>query len=338
MTAFSTMKNYLFFFLSIWALLLTGCQKEAELKDTAYTPYSFSFFYPEDISQNYEFSFNGRLGATGMVPYAIKEGLLEIYTKGNKERVFSQMISLSENKDLQFIKLGDSIYVYDKMNFISFTPSVIFSGQDHYSILFNDFKIQNLKLNYLPKNKSVGKFEIQDENDRISWVSDSIDLSQNQQITLVQIDNNNFATLPEDTVPDPLNKNECKVRLYYPANMLDADSVRVDIYKAVTSEWDFISPLPLYSSVIIKKNNMSDYITFVFGKDASQSIMYLYSLTNANPNSGNEKYVDYLRDQMIIDDSNAPLWNYKDSTDYKKATLLFTDKGLYFKMIMSVPR
>ena len=321
-----------------WALLclmlvvtmLAGCDTEGDEIEMGYYSYSFSFFYPEDISNDYEFVFNGNVGASGIVPKNEPDGFLEIREKGSGKNVFSQQISLAEQSQIQFIKIGEVISVYSPEKFISFIPTIIYSGDaSQYSAWFGNQELQVGVLNYLSIDKQTGNFEIRKEGETDPVFSEEMTIEADAVINLLQISETDFIEVPEDTTPAPTESNKCLVRFYYPAGVFDAEEIRIDLYAFDENEWDWATELPCAGSVTVKKGEISDYVELTFSADGSQYISYMCDMTDV---STGEKLTDYLSDYVYLGQNENIPTDDGSTTVFSKVTYQIID-GYEFSVL-----
>lgn len=322
--------HYLLFL--IFLITAISCNTDGDIKDTSYVSYEFSMFYPQGTTSDYEFVFNGKKGTTGIVPSSDNTGLLQIFSKEDKDKtLFSQIVTV-ENGKIQFIKIGDTIKVYNSDEYISFTSAVLSTD---YSLWFNGYECINNSVNYIPSNQSKGKFEIKSkDNSSIIWSSKEREIKNGAKYTFLPLNEKEFLEVPDDTEPNPSNNMECKVRLFYPNGEFDADSIRFDIYRVDINSWDWSSPLSITASVTLKKGELSQYVTFDYSHDETQYICYFYSITNANPDKSDEKYVDYMTGYEVTD-PNSVIYDLT-SVKYMKATLEIVNNGTSFTLIPSL--
>lgn len=190
-----------------------GCDTGGEFKNSSYISYKFSIFYPQGITNDYEFVFNGKKGITGVVSSSENSGLLEIYSKNNLEKpLFSETVTITANSTITFIKLGDAISIYKADEYVTYTPSLL---SNDYSLWFNGYECINNSTNYVPTDKSAGKFEIKDKNASTIWTSTERKIEKGTKYTFMPLTKNEFLEVPEDTEPDPISDKECKVRIFY---------------------------------------------------------------------------------------------------------------------------
>lgn len=311
--------------------IFTSCDTEGDEVETGFYQYSFSFFYPEEANSEYEFTFNGIEGRSGVVSRSEPDGLLEITEVGSGKSVFSKQISLAEQgSNIQFIKLGETIDIYSEERYVSFTPTVIYSGDaSQYSLWFNEQELQNGILNYLSVENLTGNLQIRKVNEASPVFSQEMTIEANSFINLMQISDMEFLNVPEDTEPEPTDNHKCKVRLYYPSGVLDAEEIRVDFYAFDEYMWDWASELPLAGSVTIKQGEISDYVEFTYSEDGSEYISYMYSITNT---ATDQKYVDYMTDYIYFGGSNIPAPDGCNAT-FKKVTYQMLEGGRDFSVL-----
>lgn len=279
--------------------------------------YSFSFFYPKNIEKDYEFRFNDKIGSTGIISRNTPEGILEVYEKSSGQTVYNQQISLAEISNIQFIKLGDNILQYIPEKFITFTPTIIYSGSAaQYSAWFNNQKLQVGELNYLSIDNLRGNFEIRKVGETTPSFLTEMTIEAGAVINLMQISDVDFIEFPEDIEPEPTEVNKCKVRFYYPDEVFDADEIKIDLYSFDEYIWDWVEPLELESSVTVKKGEISDYVELSYITDGSGMTSYLYSITNTTTG---DKFVDYMTDMVYMGVPEMPCGDGVDVV-FKKVT------------------
>lgn len=329
------MKRIIIPYLLFPILLITAisCDTDGNIKDTSYISYKFSMFYPQGTTYNYEFVFNGKKGTSGIVSTSENTGLLEIYSKNNKDNpLFSQTITVT-NDELQFIKIGNTVNIYKPEEYTSFTASML---SNDYSLWFNGYECINSVLNYIPNTQTEGSFEIKAKNDdTVLWTSTKRMINNGAKYTFMPLTKDEFLEVPEDTEPEPISDKECKVRIFYPNGLYDADSIRIDIYRIDEWAWDWISDVPITSSLIIKKGEISKYVTFDYSQNEDQYISFHYDITNANPDKNDEKYVNYKETGTYLDGSNEQIFS-NGKVNFKKATLELFNKGTQFTLISSL--
>lgn len=327
------MKKYVCFTcLLICFLSFFGCDTEGDNWDVGYYEYSFSFFYPEDIEQNYTFVFEGKEGANGIVPRNTPNGLLEIHEKENGNIVFSQNISLEERQNIQFIKIGDRIDIYSEDKFIPMTPSVIFTNEaDSYTIWFNDQELQNNVINYIPTENLTGDLEIRKTGETTPIFSTEVTITAGMSINLMQLSDTEFLDIPEDTEPEPTVYNTSKVRFLYTGDeILNTDEIILKLYK-VDVNWDWSSQVPVTYTLTLQRGVISEYVEF--NMTDINNDYYIYSIELPT----GEVIIDY-DSQMFISD-----YLYGDDTwsflGWKKATVMISGGGNTIEVLtgLSIP-
>ena len=123
--------------------------------------------------------------------------------------------------------------------------------------------------------------------------------------------------------------------IFYPNGLYEADSIRIDIYRIDEWVWDWISDVPITSSLIIKKGEISKYVTFNYSQNEDQYIVFHYDITNANPDKNDEKYVNYKETGTYLDGSNEQIFS-NGKVNFKKATLELQNMGMQFNLINSL--
>ena len=330
------MKKYLYLFSVLCAMLFSfsSCETEGDEVGKEFYSYSLSFFYPQDIDKNYEFVFNGKKGTTGLVAKDTPEGVLEVYEKGNSTPAFTKLISLADQQNIQFIKIGESVEIYIPDKFISFTPTIIYSGNEaEYSVWFNNQKLQNKAVNYLSIDKLNGLFEIKKVDEAEAVFSAEMTLTNDAIINLMQISDTEFLDLPEDTEAEPTEGNKSKVRFYYPAGVFDAEEIRIDLYAYDENEWDWETELPVAGSVTVGKGKISDYVEIEFSADGSQYISYFCDMTDTSTDT---KLNDYMSDYIYVGQNNYIPSDDGSNAIYKKVTYQILEDGLEFNILESL--
>lgn len=315
-------KSLEYLLLSFFLFFFLGCDKDGEEITMSYYSYTFTFFYPQNVNQNYRFVFNGKEGENGIVSTKNPNGILEIYDKNSNVEVYKGEITLSrENSNIQLIKLGNDIRIYDAKDYITFTPSFIFSGSGKYHIYFNNQPIDNNVINYLPKEQTTGKFQIyQEGNTTPIFVSnESVTISDGMIYSALQV-GNDFINIPKDEEPEPTDRNTAKVRFIYTGdNVLNMDKITLKLYRS-DETWNWSSPLPITIELELEKGKLSQYVLFDIPNVFAN--YYMYSIESEGKTIVPVSYSDM--DKMV----NIPLLS-PDASQliYKKATLLITNEG-----------
>lgn len=321
------MKKVLNLFLIICSCFFISCETEGEPLKTGYYSYTFSFFYPANVTNDFEFTFEGKQGANGYISKSEPEGLLEVYDKNSNDLVFSQQISLADNNGVvQLIKTGEDVALYSPENYFSFTPTILFSNTSiSYSMTFNGQVLTNSELNYIPKDKSVGTLEIfEADSEAPIYVSNEVIIENGTTINLLQLDTD-FIELPADEEPEPIIPNTAKVRfLYIGDNTLTMDEIILNLYFA-DMNYDWSSELPITYPLLLKKGEISEYVEFDL-TDVFYNL-YFYSI---NDNTTGNVIVDF----WYFYTANTPvLTDDWGAVKYKKATIQITDGGNGMKLL-----
>ena len=322
------MKKYVSLLLAIFISLFSSCEMEGDSIDVGYYSYSISFFYPENISNNYEFAFNGEKGSAGYISEDNLNGLLEVYEKDNSTLVFSKEVSLADDASIQLIKLGGDVFIYSKDDYISFIPTVIYSGNSSdYSIWFNDQELENGNTNYLSKQNLTGTFQIRKSKVSSPIYSLEVTIADGTKINFMQLSDTEVLNIPEDDEPDPTDQHVAKVRLFYTPDVLDTDEIRMDFYRFDEYSWDWASELPVAASVTLKKGELSKYVEFNYLSDGY--ISYMCDITDLNTGT---KITDYMSDYVYL---GTPNWPSGDGTlaTFKKVTYKILNGGKGFSVM-----
>ena len=237
---------------------------------------------------------------------------------------------MAEQSQIQFIKIGEVISVYSPEKFISFIPTIIYSGDaSQYSAWFGNQELQVGVLNYLSIDKQTGNFEIRKEGETDPVFSEEMTIEADAVINLLQISETDFIEVPEDTTPAPTESNKCLVRFYYPAGVFDAEEIRIDLYAFDENEWDWATELPCAGSVTVKKGEISDYVELTFSADGSQYISYMCDMTDV---STGEKLTDYLSDYVYLGQNENIPTDDGSTTVFSKVTYQIID-GYEFSVL-----
>ncbi|MBP1614700.1 MAG: hypothetical protein H6Q13_2148 [Bacteroidetes bacterium] len=323
------MKKYVSLLLAIFIFLFSSCDTEGDSIDVGYYSYSISFFYPENISNNYEFAFNGEKGSSGYVFRNNSNGLLEVYEKDNSTLVFSKQISLADDSSIQLIKLGDDIVIYSKDDYISFIPTVIYSGNSSdYSIWFNDQELENATTNYLSKQNLTGTFQIKKSGVSSPIYSQEITIADGEKVNFMQLSDTEVLNIPEDDEPEPTDQHIAKARFFYTSDVLNTDEIRMDFYRFDENSWDWASELSVVSSVTLKKGELSEYVELNYLSDGAY-ISYMCDITDLKTGT---KITDYMSDYIYVGAPNKPS---DDGTlaIFKKVTYQILNGGKEFTVM-----
>lgn len=322
------MKKYVSLLLAIFIFLFSSCETEGNSIDVGYYSYSISFFYPGNISNNYEFAFNGEKGSGGYVFRNDANGLLEVYEKGNSTPVFSKQISLADDSSIQLIKLGGDIVIYNKDNYISFIPTAIYSGNSSdYSIWFNDQELNNGNTNYLSKQNLTGTFLMKKKGASSPIYSQKITIADGEKINFMQLSDTEVLNIPEDDEPEPTDQHIAKARFFYTSDALNADEIRMDFYRFDENSWDWASELSVVASVTLKKGELSKYVELNYLSDGAY-ISYMCDITDLKTGA---KITNYMSDNVYVGAPNAP----SDGTlaTFKKVTYKILSGGKQFSVM-----
>ena len=315
---------------AIAATAFTACDTEGENVETGYTVYRYNIVYPENQSvtnlavtlDSDTVSYNGlirpgRDGYTGQLQVACSD-----YTTLEEE------ITLHPGDNIPLLFLPDgTIAVYDSASYLSFNASFILNG-GMTAELNGQPIVQGL--NYLANEKANGELQFYAEGAADPVGSMPVAITNGVNLNIIQLDETTFIEMPEDTEPEPADNHKCKVRLYYPSGVLDAEEIRVDFYAFDEYMWDWVSELPLAGSVTIKQGEISDYVEFVYSEDGSEYISYMYSITNT---ATDQKYVDYMTDYIYFGGgSNIPAPDGCNAT-FKKVTYQILEGGQDFSVL-----
>lgn len=319
------MKKYIGFFCILCTYLLIGCDTEQELIDTSYYPYSVSFFYPDDVSNNYEYAFNGVKGNSGIVSINDTDGLLEVFDKESGKSILSEKISITGNTKIQLIKLGSDIAIYNEADYISFIPTFIYSGNTaDYTALFNGQILESGKTNYLSKENLTGSLEIKKIGEISPVYTSELTIAEGDKLNIMQLSETTFLDVPEDSEPDPIDNHRYKIRIFYTPDAFTADELKIDFYRCDWNVWWGEEELPKYGTpLFVKKGEISEYIELELLPGENNS--FLCDITDAaNPDIVFATYNIEMQPDFIsgigIDYNNG-------TSTYKKCTFRLTLSG-----------
>lgn len=325
-------KIYLFWTCCLTMLLLVGCDTDGDGIDQSFTSYSLKVISPVhfDDLKNITATIDG-------------ENITNALFKGRDERAgrlkvsyldyapIEQDVILQPGTTLQLLlQPGKVIELYDEKNYISFTGSfILYEG---YTAKLNEQELVQ-GLNYIRNEKTQGdlKFYKEGEADPIATISD-ISLTQNSNLNVMQLSDNEFIEIPVDDEPEPTSNKILKARfLYLGDEILSMDKVRLDFF--VHDDWCWAFFTEPIATVTLEKGKLTDYIEL----DYSFKEPDLYESCTAD-SYGYSFYYDVVDpvSQMIIANhndyttslgmNNFPSKDYMTWT-YKKGTFILKDGG-----------
>lgn len=316
--------------------LVSSCSNDGEITDKGFYSYSISFFHPQNIDKDYEFSFNGKTGRTGMVSRDTPEGILKVIEKESGKTVFEQQISLADNNGaVQLIKIGENINLYSTEKYISFIPTVVFSANEsEYTIAFNEQVLTNGERNYISKDETAGTLKIfKSGNMTPVYTSEKMTLENEMAINLLQLDAG-FVNLPEDEEPEPTVPNTAKVRFLYTGDdILTTDEITLRLHFADYYEYGEDYELPATYTLKLKKGEISDYVELDL-TDPYGNYYYFHSISDASGDT-----IINFWDSLL--NWNTPIMDAVLTIDlstviYKKATLQIMDGGTKMKVLVGI--
>lgn len=306
------MKKILNFWIIIFAVCLSACDKEGNDNSVGYYTLQTSFIQQ---SSNYRVTFNDQeVNGEIIIPRNEATGMLNVYEKGKDVPEFSEEVTIDKNSDIQFIKLpGKNIAIYHEEDYITFNLNVMYSeNAELYIATFNGMELAYNGINYIAKKDGeTGTLDIRRKGESNSIFSKTVTIEANEMINIMQLSANEFLEIEPDEEPDPESKEYTKLRFFYTQDAIPGvQSVKMVIY--VLSYADY-STTEL-GTLEFEANNMSPYLQV--------------DVNIASPSTGTLIYdlIDQTTGRKIVDNTiHMTTSIIAEAKIYKKITLRITD-------------
>jgi hypothetical protein len=313
-------KFYCYLYVLLAALITISCEQKGEFIDIGYYSASAVFIYPEGVTSNYDYTFNGN--SLGLISRNNPTGVLEVIEKDGSTVIFSQEVNLSDNVEFQFIQNpGQPVELYIADDYITINNAITYLGTgEGYATLFNGQELSSGKNYYKKANGLPGQLEIYQDGNETPVYSSELDMDENDEIviSLVQLEAQLFLDVPEDTEPDPELNNISKLRFFYTSSALPG----VDRIKLIVYDWnDFDNPK---AEIEMNVGELSSYVTIDWSTIEESGGLC-------------QDIINVETDEKIVD-SYVNLDAYIDALPgyYKKATMQIGDGGVVVKGIAAL--
>lgn len=267
----------------IMALFMTSCDKEAELKDTAYITLSFSF--TNASQQLYKIHFDGKEITDGHALLKKNhQGLLEVFAKGNDNPQLQTEITAGKDSVIRLIEIADDKFdIYDSKKYVRYKPNVIYMDgvAEQYEAKFAGIPITYIGENYYNVEQSRGSLEIFKKGEKTPvYTSEEISLSPNYPLTVLQLSETEFLFSPTDNEPNPSSKQYSKVRIFYTSSALpNVEAIKVIIYAFPGISMSEFKPIATIEN--LKVGEFSDYFTIDWNYYApAEPVGFCYDIIN----------------------------------------------------------
>lgn len=254
----------------LWAIALTGltgCDTELDVNEkiAGFTKLNSKVIYPEGSFDDYRVEFNGQNVKDGFFTREETEGELKVYypKDATKAEVTIPYNIDEQGTNIELIRLpGKKFELYKAENFTTFQSNIIYQGTaDDYAATFNGQQLVQ-GLNYYNKTKGLtGKLQIAEKSAKEPLFSQEITIDEagKTKLDIMQLSEELFLSIPEDTEPDPESDRFTKVRFFYTAN----DFPGVNKLKVTAMDWMSLTEV---GTVEIAPGELSPYITVDWNK------------------------------------------------------------------------
>ncbi|RNL86267.1 hypothetical protein ED312_11545 [Sinomicrobium pectinilyticum] len=216
------MKKFTLLFLAV-LIGLAGCEKEdADFITSDYYSLKGSSYPPDSGTDEYISLFNGDTIGTA-IPFttflaAGEGGILELVKKGETTPEFSQEITLSENMELEFIKLpGDPVMLYEADQYTTFSFNLSYYSIEErqnymdYQFLFNGNSIM-LSSNIIRLDNLKGTLEFRKKGETV--FKEEVTVTPEETLNYLQLSEREYLRIlsGDEEAPAP---GACKIRFFY---------------------------------------------------------------------------------------------------------------------------
>lgn len=255
-------------------ILITGCDKNAELNETVagYYMLSAEFVYPSNAGSNYYILFNNdTIKGNCLVTRSNPSGTLKVIEKGKTEPAYAEELVLTDNTIVQFLKLGDEIDTYSEDKYTQFSIDIKWATVNDnakYKATYNGLELNTgqYNKNYVSKDQLTGTLQLEKIDDGSVVLDKEVTIEPYATLTFLQLSTTEFLEMPPGEEEDPESDDYKKVRVYYTlTDELTEESYTIKFYAFDSWVFDMEQTVPLDYEFEIKAGVISQYI-LVYGR------------------------------------------------------------------------
>lgn len=264
--------NYIAIALVLFSVVSCNSEEDLISEIDGFYTLSADFVSPANIRSNYDILFNSdTIKSIYYINRADPTGKLTVFEKGKKEPVYTEELTLTSNKNIQFIKLGNKIDTYSEDKYTKFSLDIKWATheeRDKYKATFNGFELNTEQgnINYVLTESLTGILQLKKVDDGYLVIDREVTVEPNGTFTFLQLSSIEFLAMPPGDEDDPESNDYKKIRVYYTlTDDLTEESYTIKFY--TFDSWIYDKEQVVYSGYEfeIKVGELSPYI-LVYGR------------------------------------------------------------------------